>query len=295
MVLELSSFQLFDLEKSPHIAVVLMITAEHLDWHINTREYRGAKEAIVKYQTAADYTVINQDFSASKSFAKISKAKVFFISTKSQTNGVFIQDDKICSNISAAKEKIASTSDILLPGAHNLQNVLAAVAVAKILGVDNSTILGVLATFPGLEHRLQLTRDIKGIKFYNDSFSTIPETTIAAIDAFTRPKILILGGSSKKSDFRELGKKIIGDKTIKAIVIIGQEGKRILAAISKAGVFKGRTIKGAKNMKSIVQRAYEIAQSGDVIILSPACASFDMFKNYKDRGEQFIREVKKLK
>lgn len=295
VVLELSSFQLADLKKSPHIAVVLMITSEHLDWHKDTREYTEAKTAIVRFQTKNDFALINQDFEASRSFGELTKAKVIPISTEKETSGVFVKGTKIISHI-LGPEEIIDTRDVLLPGKHNFQNVVAAIAAGKILGVPTENIRKVLKSFKGLEHRLQLVRELRGIKFYNDSFSTTPETTIAAIEAFTSPKkILILGGSSKNSDFNALGAKIANDKTIKAIVVIGEETERILGAISTAGGFLGKIKKGLLNMSSIVRNAFDLASSGDVVILSPACASFDMFKNYQDRGEQFIKEVRNLK
>ncbi|OGE11146.1 UDP-N-acetylmuramoylalanine--D-glutamate ligase [Candidatus Curtissbacteria bacterium RIFCSPLOWO2_01_FULL_42_26] len=290
VVLELSSFQLVDLKASPHVAVVLMITTEHLDWHTSTDEYRQAKLSIVKYQKAGDFAVINQDFAVSKNYATSTKAKVYYFSTKSDANGTFIKNSYLISRIGGEQE-VCNVHDILLPGAHNLQNAIAAVSVVKILGVKNQNIVKVLRTFKGLKHRLQLVKVINGIKYYNDSFSTTPETTIAAIEAFKSPKILILGGSSKKSDFSIMGQKIKRDKSIKAVILIGDEAPRIRKAISG---FSGSTIGGAENMTQIVKSAAQISQTGDVVILSPACASFGMFKNYEDRGEQFIQEVNKL-
>lgn len=293
VILELSSFQLADLTKSPHIAVVLMITSEHLDWHQDTKDYRQAKESIVAYQNEEDFAVINQDFETSKSFSQKTKAKVFFVSTVSETNGVYISNDKIISRI-GKPEKVTSTKDIFIPGKHNLQNVTAATAVARILNVSVQDIERVLKTFRGLPHRLQFIREVAGIKFYNDSFSTTPETTIAALEAFKNPKILILGGSSKNSDFTKLGQKIAHDQTIRVLILIGQEARRIKQSISQAGGFGGKIVEGCRDMPKIVGQARKLAQSGDVVILSPACASFDMFKNYQDRGEQFIRKVRKL-
>lgn len=295
VVLELSSFQLFDLTKSPQIAVILMITSEHLDWHKDTKEYQKAKESIVRFQTKDDFAVINQDFEVARSFAAKTKAKVLFVSTTNVTNGVYVAGDKVISQVDkkeGKKEEIIDTQDIFIPGIHNLENVVAAVAVAKILKVTTYDIRKVLTTFPGLPHRLQLVREIAGVKFYNDSFSTTPETTIAAINAFPDPKILILGGSSKNSDFASLGRKITTDKSVEGLVLIGLERGRIKAAIDAAGTFGGK-IKKAQNMREIVMAATKLAKSGDVIILSPACASFDMFKNYQDRGEQFTKEVRR--
>ena len=294
VILELSSFQLIDLKKSPHIAVVLMITSEHLDWHEDTPEYCRAKESIVSFQNANDYAIINQDYPASRNFAQKTKARVYYFSTKEKTNGTYLSDDLIISEVDG-HQKICSLSHILLPGRHNLQNVLAAVACAKIQKIKTENIIKVLARFKGLIHRLQLVREIEGVKFYNDSFSTIPETTIAAIEAFSQSKILILGGSSKNSDFSLLGQKINQDKSIKAIILVGKEAASIKEAIAKSGGTGAKIIEGVKNMHQIASQAYKEAKAQDVVILSPACASFDMFKNYQDRGMQFIREVKSLK
>ncbi len=291
IILELSSFQLLNLKKSPHIAVVLMITSEHLDWHQSAQEYKDAKKSIVSYQDKNDFAIINLDFESSKSFAQDSKAKTFYFSTQTKTNGTYLDQGSIISEINSV-EVVCKKSDILLPGPHNIQNVLAAVAVAKVEEIENASIQKVLKTFKGLPHRLQLIRDHNGIKFYNDSFSTTPETTLAAIESFAASKILILGGSSKNSDFKELGAKIAKDKSVKGLILIGIEAEKIKKA--SAG-FAGIVKEGCKNMHEIVKAARELAQYGDIVILSPACASFDMFTNYEDRGNQFIKEVSNLK
>ena len=146
-----------------------------------------------------------------------------------------------------------------------------------------------------MEHRLELAGEKYQVQFYNDSFSTTPETTIAAIESFKNKKVLILGGSSKKSDFSILAEKIVSDPLIKAILLIGQEAQRIKNSITRHGDFAGKIIDGGENMKEIVKRAFSVAESGVMVLLSPACASFGMFKNYKDRGEKFKTEVQKLK
>ena len=293
-VLELSSFQLADLKKSPHVAVILMVTSEHLDWHKDQAEYVYAKRPIVLFQTSADFAVVNADFANSTKITENIKSKIYYFSTQKRTNGVYLKGQAILSEIEKLEE-ICDVSKISLVGKHNIENVLAAVAVAKIYSVKNSDIVKALAKFKGLEHRLELVAEIKGVKFYNDSFSTTPETTIAAIESFANKKILILGGSSKKSDFSILAEKIVSDPLIKAILLVGQEAQRIKNSIARHGDFAGKIIDGGKNMKEIVKRAFSVAESGDIVLLSPACASFDMFKNYKDRGEKFKTEVQRLK
>lgn len=295
VVLELSSFQLIDLDKSPHISVMLMTTSEHLDYHKDLEEYVDAKRNILKFQTSEDYAILNRDYIASNESDIHTNAKVFYVSTeRNGYEGCSIKDNAVFLKLNGKEDEIIDASEILLPGIHNLENVSAAVLAATLSGVSKENIVAVLKTFKGLEHRLELVGTINGVKYYDDSFSTTPETAIAAINAFKNPEILILGGSSKNSNFEELSRVISNSKNVKAIIGIGVEWERIKEHITNLGsvIF---LIEGATNMEQIVKAASKIALSEDVVLLSPACASFDMFKNYKDRGEQFKNEVKKVK
>lgn len=293
IILELSSFQLTDLNASPHIAIVLMITSEHLDWHSSQEEYQKSKESIVKYQKKGDFAVINQDFEISKKMQNLTPATTIFFSTAQKVDGIYVDNKAINSNLNG-QEIIAKISNIRLPGKHNLQNVCATIATTKILEIESEIIRKSLLSFKGLKHRLQFVKEISGTKFINDSYSTIPETTIAAVESFGEPKILILGGSSKKSDFTTLAQKISQDKSIKALILIGKEATRIKEALNKQGNLQINIAEGLIGMKDIVQKAQILSSPGDIVILSPACASFDMFKNYQDRGEQFINIVQNL-
>ena len=294
VVLELSSFQLLDLNKSPHVAVMLMTTSEHLDYNKDLEEYVDAKRNILKFQTKKDFAILNRDYIASNESDIHTNAKVFYVSTeRNGYEGCSIKDNEVFLKLNGKEDKIIDASEILLPGKHNLENVSAAVLAATLSGVSKENIVLVLKTFKGLEHRLELVATINGVKYYDDSFSTTPETAMAAIEAFKEPEILILGGSSKNSDFTELGKVISLHKNIKAIIGIGLEWTKIKSKI-KNQKSKIKIIEGCKNMREIVQKAVLISEPGDVALLSPACASFDMFKNYKDRGNQFKEEVKKL-
>jgi len=299
VVLELSSFQLQDLKKSPHIAIMLMVTSEHLDYHKNTYEYIKAKRNILRLQSKDDFAIVNRDYPTSNESDIHTEGKVYKVSGSGAVKeGCYAERGKIWVSVSKGKFQtqkieIIKTSDILLPGKHNLENVCAAVMAATLSGVSKENIVLVLKTFKGLEHRLELICEVNGVRFYDDSFSTIPETTIAAIKAFKDPEILILGGSSKKSDFKELGEVISSSNNIKAIIGIGLEWKRIKAQfIIQNSEF--RIIESCRSMREIVQKAVSISNPGDVVLLSPACASFDMFKNYKDRGDQFKEEVHNL-
>lgn len=293
VVLELSSFQLQDLNKGPHIAVMLMMTSEHLDYHATTEEYIDAKRNILRFQAATDFAVINRDYPASNESDIEANGKIFYVSRERETdNGCFAFNGKIIIRKNGNDQEIITVPEIFLPGKHNLENVCAAVMAADLAGAKKEQIVHVLKTFKGLEHRLELVKEVNGVKYYDDSFSTIPETTIAAIEAFEAPEILILGGSSKNSDFFELGKVLRGAKNIRAIIGIGEEWERIKEEISSNGSIL--LVEGATSMSQVVQAASKIVKEGDVVLLSPACASFGMFKNYKERGEQFKTEVRKL-
>ena len=259
VVMELSSFQLIDLHKSPHIAVVLMTTSEHMDWHADPDEYIGAKTQITKFQNSKDFVVYNKDYPNSVKIGKQGKAKKISVSGKDWKG------------------------QMRLRGEHNRENIAAAVAVAKIFGIRYSVFGKVIKEFRGLEHRLEEVATINGVMYFDDSFSTTPETTIAAVKSFSETLILIVGGSEKGSDFTNLGKVISEAKNLKAV--------RIEKAILNKNL---RIVRNLSNMPDIVKKVSELAKSGDVVLLSPAAASFDMFKNYKERGNRFKEEVKKL-
>ncbi len=344
VVLELSSFQLEDVTRSPHIAVMLMVTSEHLgadtvgtqNYHDSLEEYIEAKRNILKFQTYEDVAIINRDYPASNESDIHTLGKVYQVSRERgvMDEGCFVADHMLyiqqkteesseteedvqpadtfidreeesdalteiltetppLLNANFTKIDIMDTRDILLPGGHNLENVTAATMAAYVAGVSKEAIRAVLESFKGLEHRLELIGQVDGVKYYDDSFSTTPETAIAAIQAFTVPEVLILGGSSKNSDFTELGAVIAKSENIRAIIGIGIEWERIKEAIQthNVNIFM---VEGAKDMHTVVEAASKIAQKGDVVLLTPACASFGMFPNYKVRGEQFKEEVRKL-
>ncbi len=292
VVLELSSFQLHDLTKSPHIGVMLMVVPEHQDYHKSPGEYIDAKRNLLRFQTAEDFAVINRDYIASNESDIYTDGKIFWVSRErpSTEQGCFIKDDAIWIRMQGTEWKIIDVERIALPGKHNLENVCAASMAATLAGASKSDIGDVLSSFAGLEHRLELVKEVDGVRYYDDSFSTTPETAIAAIDSFTQPEILILGGSSKESDFTELGKTIVEAPNIKAIIGIGEEWGKIKESIHGLPSHV-LLLEGAKDMHAVVQAASKLATSGDIVLLSPACASFGMFKNYKERGNLFKEEV----
>ena len=292
-VLELSSFQLMDLEKSPDVAVALMVTSEHLDWHKDTKEYVEAKANLAKYQSAKDIAILAEDYPSTKSYTPLTKATVYTFSRHhSVRRGTYVKNGAFWFVDGKKREKIAPVEILNIPGEHNWENAAAAITAARAIGIPKDAIKRALARFKGLEHRLEFVREVKGVRYFNDSYSTTPETAEVAIQAFAAPKILILGGSPKGSDFRELGKLISKTKSVKAIVGVGVEWPRIKKHIKAKHV---TFIEGAKNMAGIMRAVKRVAAKGDVVLLSPACASFGMFKNYSDRGAQFKNAVKALK
>lgn len=294
VVLELSSFQLIDLEKSPHVAVILMITVEHLDYHTDVYEYVEAKRNILRYQSEDDFAILNKDYLSSRESDIHTAGKVFMVSREQdELKGCYVKDDRLVLNMEGEEEEVLNLKDLGLRGRHNWENAAAATVAAVLSGVKIGSISSVLKSFKGLPHRIEHVATIRGVSYYDDSFSTTPETAIAAIESFDEPKILILGGSSKKSDFSELGMVIADTPSIKAIIGIGVEWRKIKEKIKNS---KSRILiyEDCKNMKEVVQKAAEIGEIGDVVLLSPACASFDMFKSYKDRGDQFKNAVRCL-
>jgi UDP-N-acetylmuramoylalanine--D-glutamate ligase len=295
VVLEMSSFQLQDLTVSPHIAVLLMITSEHMDYHNDINEYIEAKRNILRHQSSSDIVIVNRDYPASNESDIHSNGKVYYISREREVEeGCFALGNQIILRSKGNDLPVIDTRELLLRGDHNHENACAAALAAYLAGVRINAITDALKTFKGLEHRLELVDKINDIEYYNDSFSTTPETAIAAIESFKNPEILILGGSSKNSDFTELGEIIGKRENIKAIIGVGDEWQKIKEKIVS---LKPETlvIEGADSMGKIVLAASKIAEPGDVVLLSPACASFGMFQNYKDRGNQFKTEVQNLK
>ena len=274
VVYELSSFQLWDLQKSPHVAVVLMIEPDHLNIHADFNDYLAAKANITKSQTADDYVVYNSqnEFSSSIADASLAQKKEYPFA---------LSDDII--------------SAIRLPGKHNVDNACAAIAAVKSIlpNVSDDEIKKGLSEFTGLPHRLKFVAEKYGVKYYDDSISTTPGSAIAALKAFAETKILILGGSDKGADYSELAKEI-ARQNMRSIIINGANADEIREVLREENVDCEIVQLNMAEMKEVTKSAKNKAQSGDVVILSPAAASFDMFKGYSDRGEQFVAAVEEL-
>lgn len=294
VILELSSFQLQDMDRSPHIAVVLDIKSDHLDYHQNQEEYVAAKENIVKYQTKDDIAIINADYPTSSAFGKLTTGRKYWFSRrKPVTPGSYLENDNIVLDLDNYKEIICNKNEVTLRGEHNLENICASLTAARLVGAELDAIKSTVKTFPGLEHRLEFVKEIRGTKFYNDSFSTTPDTAIAAIKSFSEPIILIAGGSEKNANYEELG-KTIANSNIKTAILIGETGPKIEVSIKNNESRGIKIINSCKNLDEVIDAVKAEMQPGDVVLLSPASASFDWFKNYKDRGNQFKQAINKI-
>lgn len=284
VVLELANFQLIDLKYSPRVAVCLMVAPEHLDWHADETEYYEAKSQLFRWQTSRDTAVYFAENEISKRIASGGEGrKVPYM----RSPGATVQNG----SITIGGEAVCETDKLKLLGRHNWQNACAAVTAVWQVTQNTSAMRQVLTTFSGLEHRLELVRELKGVRYYNDSFGTTPETAIVAIQAFEAPKVIILGGSDKGADYTALA-RTVAESNIRRVLLIGEQAGRIRQALDAAGATNAMA--GGRNINEIVATAKTEAQPGDVVLFSPACASFDMFKNYKDRGEQFKRAVSEL-
>ena len=297
VVLELSSFQLEDLQRSPHIAVVLNITPDHLDRHKTFLEYLEAKKQIVKHQTKRDFAVLVADYMTTMECAVETPAEVHLVSAKKVVQrGAYAKGEAVFLAEDSQDQLGVKLSETRLVGRHNLENIGAAAVAARLAGAEIASIRKGAKQFKGLPHRLQYVGSYRGVLFYDDSYATTPAPAIAAIKSFQKPITLLLGGSSKKSDFRELGRTIAKESTVKHVVLLGNvEGPRIRAAIEGEMRNKQSTpdFYPVMSMEAAVETAVKLAKPGDVVLLSPAAASFDLFTNYKERGEKFVQAVKR--
>ncbi|PEY41387.1 UDP-N-acetylmuramoyl-L-alanine--D-glutamate ligase [Bacillus cereus] len=286
VVTELSSFQLMGVETfQPKIAAFLNLFEAHLDYHGTKKEYGLAKANIFKNQTEADYSVINADDADVMALSANSKGqKVLFSATKVIEDGACIKEGALYFK----GEKVVEIKDIVLPGKHNLENILAAMSIAKLSGVANEAIITVLKRFTGVKHRLEYVTTINNRKFYNDSKATNMLATEKALSAFTQPIILLAGGLDRGNEFDDL---IPYFEHVKAIVTYGQTASKLVKVAQKAGL---DIIETVDNLEEAVEKAYAFSADGDVILLSPACASWDQFKTFEERGDIFIQAVHKL-
>jgi UDP-N-acetylmuramoylalanine--D-glutamate ligase len=310
-VVEMSSFQLQDMVVSPRGAAVLNVTPNHLDVHPSMEHYVDAKRNIHRYQGPGDWAVFNQDNDISRSMARERRERAWAtegsVVTYSRHEplgvGAFVEGGwlRLRPGAEGAASclpdgEICRPEEIRLLGEHNIDNVLAAAAVAGLGGATLGAIRAVATSFAGVEHRLEPVRTLAGVRYYNDSIATAPERTIAALRTLPGPIVLILGGSDKRIGFDGLAEEALTCGRVKAVVLMGQTAERIETAIRRAAERLGAEGKPASqpalvrvggSFASAVEAACEAAAPGDVVLLSPACASFDMFPNFEERGRAF--------
>ena len=287
---ELSSFQLWDIKKSPHIAVVNLIEPEHLNVHADLDDYVNAKANIRRFQQDDDVCFYHPDNQFSKQIAQASNRGRAIRFGVPDDGAVYAKDGNFC----VGEQIICSVQSLQLVGQHNVENACAAISVAKYLGIDNAQINQALLNFRGLPHRIEFVREVNGVKYYNDSFSSSTPATVAAIKSFLAPEILIIGGVDRGGDFSHIAELIASTKNIKAVVIIGEIRHKLSKIILDANPGARIEVSDAQTMPEVFALANSFAESGDVVVLSPGCGSFDMFKDFYDRGDQFKTEVNKL-
>ena len=290
VVVELSSFQLQTMHISPSVAVITNIAPNHLDWHKTFEEYIDAKSNIFRFQDKTCKLVVNADNKITAELGKAAPSEVFtFSSRRKVRKGAYLQDDTIYFN----HQPVMQRSDIMLPGMHNVENYLAAICAVKHL-VDDISIRNVAETFGGVEHRMEFVREFRGVKFYNDSIASSPSRTIAGLKAYDQKVILIAGGYDKKIPYDPLGPVV--KEHVKALLLMGATGNKIRRAVEAAYTNEETTmpILQGKDMEYMVRSALALAREGDIVVLSPASASFDQFKNFEERGNLFKKIVNEL-
>ncbi len=293
VVLEISSFQAERLPwcgKGPHVAVATNLTPNHLDRHADMAEYAAAKQQLLRFQTKADFAVLNACDPAVGGWGDIGRGQKLFIGAPEKAPAGAREEGDGVRLWRGNKVTQVSMASLRVLGGHNRFNAMYAAAAAWLMGTNAASIARGLAAFAGLPDRIEFVFERGGVRFYNDSIATTPESTFAALEAFESPIVLIAGGSSKNLSFTELGRRIC--RRVKAVVLMGATADAIERSIRAGGV--PPPIQRAPNLEEAVRRATEIAAGGDIVLLSPACASYDMFRNYAERGERFKRCVRAL-
>ncbi len=283
IVLELSSFQLEAIDNfNPHIGLFLNLAEDHLDRYSSMEEYLNAKKRIFKNQTNKDYAIVNLDSPYYERIISGVKSNILTFSTKNENATIYFKDNIIFYD----KKPFIERDEIFIKGIHNVENSMAAILAAKLMGISDETIRNVLKNFKGVEHRLEFVRNIDGVDYYNDSKSTTVNSLEKALLSFDKPVILIAGGRDKGLDFTKV--KSLVHKKLKVLILIGEAKEKINRELD----FKNTLY--ADSLEEAVYKAKEKSETGNIVLLSPGCASFDMFKNYEERGKVYKEIVKKM-
>ncbi len=293
-VAELSSFQLHTMAKSPEIAVITNVTPNHLDYHLGMQEYIDAKANVMKYQDSSSRIVLNWENPVTRELGKSAKGTVVYFSSKSVPdceNRVYEKDGTIYYNENA----ILKSADIKIPGRHNVENYMAAIGALYGI-VSTESICEVAKNFGGVAHRCQFVRELRGVKYYNSSIDSSPTRTAAALSNFVQKTIVLCGGYDKNIPFEPLAAPLC--EKAKAVILCGATKDKIKSALVSSKEYKSAVEKPeiyeTTDLADSVRVASEIAKAGDIVLLSPACASFDMFKNFEERGEFFVSKVMEI-
>ncbi len=288
-VTEISSFQLeYVRDFRATLAVILNLSGNHLDWHGTMDDYAAAKAKLLHGQREGDAAVLNREDAGIWAWQKRAASTIFGFSGKRPVRrGAFLRDGWIVFRGGQTPQRIMPVSEIRLPGLHNRENVLAAAAAARILGVSPDRIRSTVRAFSGLEHRLEPVTTVRGVTFVNDSKATTVDAALKALASFNRPVVLILGGKDKGSDFTPLRKAV--RKSVKSIVLVGAARDKIRASLQGTV-----PLLEAATYAEVVRKAFAAASPGDVVLLAPACTSWDMFRDFEERGRVFKREVRRL-
>ena len=293
IVCEVSSFQMETADTfHPHVALLTNITEDHLNRHGTMEVYTALKMRMFRNQTASDYAVFNADDPAQNGLSKQVHSKVMKFSRKKEVReGAFVRDDTVWLRMDGSEKRICRTDEIYIPGPHNLENALGAVCVAGAMKVPVPVIRHTLKTFRGVEHRIERVRELDGVTYINDSKGTNVDSTIKAVQTMTEPTVIILGGYDKHTSFDPLAREICTSLSIRKAVLIGETAPLIHNALERAGF---RETEFAETLGQAVDKARDSAGKGWNVLLSPACASFDMFKDYEERGRVFKNIVNGL-
>ncbi len=292
-VLELSSFQLMTMRQSPHIAVLTNVAPNHLDVHTNMEEYVEAKAAIFSYQSPSDILVCNEDNEIARALSERALGKVKYFTRKSvPAAGAFLRENEIWVRNALGERPVLPLEDIRLPGVHNVENYMAAVAAVDGL-VPDEVIRHFAQSFGGVEHRIEFVRELRGVRWYNDAIASSPSRTIACLRSFPKKIILLAGGKDKGISYDILGPEI--NAHVKYLILCGATAGVIRSAVERAENYEGLPIQEAAEWQEAVAMADQAAAAGDVVVMSPASTSFDKFKNFMEKGEYFKKLVNTLK
>lgn len=289
VVIEVSSFQLEDtINFKPHIALLTYVTSDHLDWHKTTENYVKAKLKIFANQDENDFAILNYEDRNLAKKHNIKAQKYYFSMEKISEKGSYFEDGKIYYNDGKSTEEVLEVKDLKIPGVHNIKNVMAAIIIAKLFGIDSNTIKRSISSFTGVEHRIEFVRELHGVKYYNDSKGTNPDSTEVAIAAMDGYVILIAGGYDKNSNFDNLIEK--SKDKLKTVILLGETADKISNSCKKSDV----EFYIVKDLNKAVELAKKLSLKGEDVLLSPACASWDMYSNYEARGRHFKDLVREL-